>query len=150
MPLDKARRPGECHICGRDPDVLAVLPQARGNTAVLGCIDCAIQLGLYCTRHNSPHIGFEDGLSACLTCIEELSAKDEGVCEELLERLRDELPEDEREELDEWLDIVTLITGDSSARCFMRALAGKALRLGVPTEAIEERVRREKSTRLIW
>lgn len=144
------RRPGECRVCGEDPDVLVLLPEARGNTAIFSCIACAIKLGLYCTRHNSPHIGFEDGLSACLTCIEELSAKDEQVCRELLQRLRGDLTEGERDELDDWLEVVTAVTGDSDARCFMRALAGKALRLGVPTEAIEARVRREKSIRLIF
>lgn len=146
----KERNPGECQVCGEDPDILVLLPEARGNKAILGCIACAIELGLYCERHNGPHTGFEDGLSACLKCIEELSAKDEEVCRELLQRLRAELSDDEREDLDEWLETVTFVTGNSSARCFMRALAGKALRLGLPVEVIEERVRREKSIRSIW
>jgi hypothetical protein len=140
-------RPGDCHVCGKDMDIMVLLPRARGNTAIFGCIECAIRLGLYCERHASPHTAFEDGLSACLKCIEELSAKDESVCRELLTKLRKGLSQDEREDLDEWLLTVTAITGHSEARCFMRALAGKALRLGVPTEAIEVRVMREQSHR---
>jgi len=150
IPTTSARNPGECQVCGENPDTIVLLPQARRNTAVFGCIACAIRLGLYCEKHNGPHTAFDDGLSACLRCIDELSAKDEEVCEELLQRLRSQLPEYEREELDEWLEAVTEITGHSEARCFMRALAGKALRLGVPVEAIEERVRREQSVSLIF
>ena len=146
----KDRNPGDCEVCGEDPDIIVLLPEARGNKAIFGCITCAVRLGLYCEKHNSPHTGFEDGLSACLKCIEELTAKDEEVCEELLQRLKFQIPEDEREELNDWLKIVTEITGDSEARCLMRALAGKALRLGLPVESIEERVTRDCSIQFIW
>lgn len=146
----KARKPSDCHVCGEDPDILVLLPEARGNKAIFGCISCAIKLGLYCEKHDGPHTGFDDGLSACLKCIEELSEKNEHVCQELLTRLRSRITEEEREELDDWLETVTEITGHSEARCFIRALAEKALRLGVPVEAIEERVMRDESIELIF
>lgn len=146
----KDRNPGDCQVCGEDPDILVLLPEARGNKAIFGCIDCAKKLNLYCDKHDGPHTSFDDGLSACLKCIDELSEKDENVCRELLVKLRVLLSKEEREDLDEWLELVTEVTGHSKARCFMRALAGKALRLGVPTETVEERVMREGSTDLIF
>ncbi len=145
-----SKRPGECQVCQADPDTLVALPQARGNDKVLGCIPCAIRLGLYCERHERPHTAFDDGLSACLRCIEAESGRREESGEELLRVLRPLLRKDERDELDEWLESVVEITGDSEGRCFMRALVGKALRLNEPVEAIKRRIVTERSIRLIF
>lgn len=127
------------------------LPQARGNDKIFGCIPCAIRLGLYCERHESPHTAFEqDGLSACLRCIEAESKDRAEAGEVLLQELRPLLARDERIELDEWLEMVVEITGATEGHCFMRAVVGKALRLNEPVETIQERITAERSIRLIF
>lgn len=129
---------------------MVALPQARGNDKTLGCIACAVRLGLYCERHEGPHTAFEDGLSACLRCIEEESGRREWSGEKLLQALRPLLPRNERKDLDKWLGSVVEITGDPESRCFMRAVVGKALRLNESIEAIQERITAERSTALIF
>lgn len=145
-----AGKPGECQVCQADPDTLVVLPQARGNDKVFGCIPCAIRLGLYCERHEGPHTAFDDGLSACLRCIEEESGRREESGEELLRVLRPLLRKDERDELAEWLKSVVEITDNSEGHCFMRAVVGKALRLNEPVETVQRHITTERSIRLIF
>lgn len=63
----------ECEICGETVADLAIIPikQENGSLITLACIKCAKDKGMFCTRHNRPHIGFEDGTHACILCIEE-------------------------------------------------------------------------------
>lgn len=35
------------------------------------CIPCSLEQGMYCEKHEIPHLGFSDGTSACRDCIEE-------------------------------------------------------------------------------
>lgn len=139
-----------CEICGKDPEVIVLLPKARGNDKLTSCVPCAIKSGLYCEKHQRPHIGFEDGLSACLLCINEESKRREETGGELLQTLRPLLRRGEREGLDGWLESTMEITGSSEGHCFMRAVVGKALRLNEPIETIQIRIIEERSIRFIF
>jgi len=139
-----------CEICGKDSEVIVLLPRARGNDKLTSCVSCAIELGLYCEKHQRPHTGFEDSLSACLLCINEESKKREETGEGLLQTLRPLLREGELKGLDRWLEFTMEITGDSEGHCFVRAVVGKALRLNEPIKDVQIRIIRERSIRFIF
>lgn len=67
----------DCERCGKDAEVLNILPipQEDGKLDMITCTNCAKELGVYCSKHDSPHAGFEDGSSACLHCVEEKVAE---------------------------------------------------------------------------
>ncbi len=67
-----------CEICGADPETIVLLPkkQPDGRLNTLACISCSIESGLYCQKHNRPHLGFDDGTTACIPCIEEILERD--------------------------------------------------------------------------
>lgn len=67
----------ECERCGKEAKEFNILPipQDDGKLKTITCTDCAREIGLYCSKHDSPHAGFEDGSSACLRCVEEKVAE---------------------------------------------------------------------------
>ena len=94
-------------------------------------------------------MAFDDGLSACLACIEEVSGNVTTFAGQLLGELRAIVPEHERVELNDWLEASTELTSDTEARCFSRMIAGKALRLGLTVEVLAERLRLERSIDIV-
>lgn len=67
-----------CEICGQDPNLIILLPkrQADGKYNTLACEKCSVESGMYCQKHDRPHLGFEDETTACIDCIEETLEKD--------------------------------------------------------------------------
>lgn len=67
-----------CEICGADPEVIVLLPkkQPDGRYNTLACEPCSIESGMYCQKHERPHIGFDDETTACIPCIEEILERD--------------------------------------------------------------------------
>lgn len=69
----------KCEVCGDiDPDIIVLLPKVQpdGKLDTSACESCAISSGMYCQKHERPHIGFEDETTACIPCIEEILEKD--------------------------------------------------------------------------
>ncbi len=68
----------KCEICGGDPKLIILLPkrQPGGKLNTFTCESCAGESGMYCQKHQRPHLGFEDETTACAACIEETLAKD--------------------------------------------------------------------------
>jgi len=66
----------KCEICGNPVKgvVLNILPlhQLNGKLDTMACQDCAKISRAYCTKHARPHMGFMDGSTACLHCVEEM------------------------------------------------------------------------------
>ena len=64
-----------CEVCGNESKEYALLPirQPDGKLNTIACLDCSIESGVYCTRHNSPHVGFYDETTACRRCIDDLT-----------------------------------------------------------------------------
>lgn len=110
-----------------------------------GCIGCLRQRGLWCEQHQRVFNGFVDGTSACFICIEEEVGRSEAVGAQFLPELESILPDDEREELNDWLTTSATITGQSRERCFVRTLASKALRTNTPLAAVVEMIRARSS-----
>lgn len=64
-------------MCGRDPELIVLLPkrQPDGKLVTFACEDCSVKSGMYCKKHERPHIGFEDETTACMLCIEDIVRK---------------------------------------------------------------------------
>lgn len=68
-----AEIPFDCEICRDSTQVVYLLPlkQPDGKLDTLACEKCAEKSGAFCITHQRPHLGFEDGTTACKVCIDE-------------------------------------------------------------------------------
>lgn len=59
-----------CEICGEDKRIMVSLPIKKEDGCLnkIACLECARDSGAYCTRHDRPYMGFEDGSIACPLC----------------------------------------------------------------------------------
>jgi len=116
-----------CEECGKETNRLVILPlkSANGNLNKIVCLDCAKKSPAYCKKHQSPHLGFMDGSTACVKCIEALVESEMPTAESTLNFLKANLPPKEFENLLEWAD--QPLVGPQET-CVLRFLATKALR----------------------
>lgn len=133
-----------CRFCGHDPELIMLVPARRkfdGAIEVFSCRNCAIEKGLYCVKHDKPHIGFDgDDTTACLSCIvEEVQVRKE-MAEFLYRRLFRILPDPEWMELQEAAVIASTIMGENDAVAILRFMVTKAQREKVSVENIFDRV----------
>jgi len=123
-----------CESCGDDSKEFVVLPGRLENKIV--CLSCAEKSPAYCKKHKRPHLGFEDGSTACILCIEEMveDKKKEGVnvWGELCERI----PAMELARLLDWAELTSSLKGETKERAMLRAVITKALRTDQPTKAV--------------
>lgn len=101
----------KCEICGNDLyDLLVLLPkrQPDGKLVTFACVGCSIESGMYCQRHQRPHLGFDDETSACMICIDEQVEKDgERIVGQLSGTIsRSEHKEEIKRDIDEWLQLI--------------------------------------------
>lgn len=136
----------DCQICGKENSrVFVFLPiiQPNGSLVTVACIKCAKKSKAYCKKHETPHIGFEGGSTACIKCIEEsildlLSKSDEYVA-----RLEQSLPEYEFNRLTYWSnDFSSLLDGN---HLILRALVTYSFRFGVSIENVVTDIIKEQS-----
>lgn len=68
----------KCEMCGRDPELIVLLPkkQPGGKLNTFACKGCSIESGMYCQKHQRPHMGFNDETTACMLCIEDIVERD--------------------------------------------------------------------------
>lgn len=99
-----------CEICGKDPSSYVLLPkrQENGNLNIIACVECSLESGLYCQKHQRPHLGFQDETSACLDCIEDIVlAEGEKIAGKLTGRVSVSLKREEIEfDIMEWADLM--------------------------------------------
>jgi len=114
-----------CVFCGRDPNpvVLVPLQDAEGRLEQFACVTCAAEHGLYCSKHDRPHLGFQDGTHACVECVEEDAASHEALGAVLNVRINVEFPLPEVERIDEYLDEAGYVTGGRTDRDLARIVA---------------------------
>ena len=93
-----------CRYCGQDKPSLVLIPEtpeaADITKSAFACMDCAIEQGIFCAKHDKVHQGFSGGKHGCWGCIAGVRQKllpyaKEAV--ELIARLLVFLPEDDRE-----------------------------------------------------
>ena len=134
----------KCEICGKpDPKLLIILPlhQADGRLDTIVCEECARKSKAYCLRHQRPHLGFMDGSTACIHCIEELVRDNMDVKSEIMDRVCDALPRDQAADLVEAAEAVSSVMRCSESQSILRFVATKAMRsfkaIGSVIEEIE-------------
>ena len=143
----------KCEICGKDTSNITVLlpkKQEDGKLDTMVCLECARKSGAYCKKHEAPHLGFEDGTTACKLCIEEVVIQKRNETSggfaavpetaRIFCLLREALPP---KEFEEFVDESTLdgrIIGSAIDLTIVRFIATKALRTGQSFEAVLEKV----------
>lgn len=122
----------KCNACGKevneDEFVVLSVEKTDGNSISIICFDCAENSPKYCEKHKRHHLGFMDGSTACLSCIEETIAQKESEGFNVWGLFKKKLPAKEVFWLLDWADFSALITGNSKERCILWAVVTKALR----------------------
>lgn len=97
-----------CEMCGKTPDSLVLLPkrQPDGKYDTFACESCARESGMYCLKHERPHLGFEDETTACVMCIEEaLQTNGERIAGMFAAAIsQSEKKHEIRQAIEEWLE----------------------------------------------
>jgi hypothetical protein len=119
-----------CEICGADTSREIFLPihQQNGNPNTIACLSCAESSSGYCKQHRAAHIGFYDGTTACVLCVEQVTNSHVEIASSLIERMKSALPTDEWNTVVEIAKMNGLITRSSVQTGLIRILATKALR----------------------
>jgi len=142
----------KCEKCGGDSDTFVSLPARKldGSLNKIVCHGCVLVSSAYCKKHQMPHLGFsDDETTACRICIEEAVAENRGKAEKIYFAIKTELPPEEIDELDDWVQDVSSITGNSTAVCVLRGVATKAFRLGIGIDDVVKKIIETKSVNLI-
>lgn len=134
-----------CELCGKEPQTFVLMPirGKRGALETIGCMPCAISRGVYCEKHDRPHLGFEDGTHACVVCIEHDVIANYGWVVELEDRIQQDFSEREQVEVEEYLESVSFLP--DRGRNLLRPIATLARRGGKPFREMFELVLRGRS-----
>ena len=120
-----------CELCHEDIGktmVLLPITKQDGCLNTISCLRCARNSSAYCTKHNKSHLGFDDGTTACVLCVEEMVAGCANLSNDIFAQLKT-LPDDEYERLMQYVYGLRRITRNSEEVCILRLIAIKALRV---------------------
>ena len=143
----------DCGLCGKDiGNVIVLLPIKKpdGCLSVLACLKCAKKSSAYCQKHKGPHTGFVgDNTTACLICVEEEVRRRKLEAESIFSKIKEVVTPKDLEELADWMEISSLITGDSEAVSVLRAIATRAARFQISIDEVVEQILKAKSLDII-
>lgn len=136
-----------CEFCGREPDTFILVPirGKQGALEMIACMECAVSRGVYCTKHERIHLGFEDGTHACVLCIEEDVRANLHRSDAIAERLDLEFDEAVRGEVIEQCMRSLSLIGGTVGHALVRSIATLARRAGTSFEEMMEWVIEAKS-----
>ena len=137
----------KCELCGStSSDMIVILPihKQDGSLITLTCLKCAQKSDAYCNQHEAPHLGFEDGSSACKQCIDELVVSLIPQGDIIFGKLVRGLPSNEINRIIIWVNETSFL-GDSYVLRTLIALSSKSLRSGQEVDEIIDVVIRQKS-----
>ena len=123
----------KCEICKKSiGGVIVILPiiQPDGKLDTLACEKCAHDSKAYCIKHDRPHVGFSDGSTACLWCIEEVVKVNTVNAISVSNHIKDVLPEDQVDELDEAAEAAAAVRGCTEDIAILRFIASATVRSG--------------------
>jgi hypothetical protein len=142
-------RLSNCEICGGEmDDLIVILPieQPDGCYDTFACLNCAEKSRVYCLTHERPHIGFEDGTTACLVCIEEKIVEDgPRAIIDFFQGIEDSPHKEEiLQGLEKWSDLLSEEFGlDNQGENVARVIITAAVRHKKSTQEIITQVSRE-------
>lgn len=143
----------ECEICGDTEarcHVLLPLRQENGSLITIACLDCAKKSSAYCLKHDVPHIGFIDGTTACIQCIEAEVEENRHRQTEIFKQLKEVLPSDQFAELLEHTEFMITLFGETISGQTVRALATKAVRTDQTIDDVLKEVIKSRSVDSIF
>jgi hypothetical protein len=138
-----------CVFCGTeemDPIILVPIWQPDGSLTAFACLGCTKNEGLYCDKHERPHVGFEDETTACLLCIEEFVKREEHRAHQVAMEIRNSLDHDCKEELEEAAEVASALTNWDDDVAILRFVASRAQRSGVSINDVVKEVVLRRST----
>lgn len=95
----------KCTFCGQGADEYVLIHRADRNGQDMSCLPCAIERGVYCERHHTPHSGV-DGRggrgTVCLQCVDDFVSRRANTAVAVQDQLVRELPETEQKRMLDW------------------------------------------------
>jgi hypothetical protein len=141
-----------CVFCGmKNMDVIVLVPvcQLDGSLSSLACLPCSIQKGLYCEKHDRPHIGFDDGTTACIFCIDNLVKREMYRAHELTSKICEVISNSEIVSLNQAAGISSEVTGDSKDFSVLRFVASRAQRSKLSIDEVISKIVEKESCQFI-
>lgn len=141
-----------CFFCGKDdfdPVILVPTWQPDGSLAAFACLDCSKSKGLYCEKHERPHIGFDDQTTACVICIEELVKQEGHRAHKIATIVRNTVGHIGRADLAEAAEVAAMLTGGDEDIAILRFVASRALRNVISIDEVVGCIMREQSPSFI-
>ncbi len=131
----------DCRFCrggGSRKNPLVILPTEHSNLAVsaFGCVNCAIEKGFYCQRHDTVHQGFEGEMHACIGCIEDAVEAQSDRALDYLYRLREGLSELQYTLLEEVAGFIAAKLTEPVEMTILRYIMCKAITTGTSAGAV--------------
>ena len=141
-----------CTFCGKDPDVFVLIPgKMDGSRGPFACVECATENGLYCKEHDTPHTGFVgDDSTACLRCVEEDVQGSRDRAEEIYDRIKGAVSDENWNTLYESVETSSEITGDEDSVSLLRFIATIAHRRHITIDDVVVIVFGEESSSLLF
>lgn len=142
----------KCGVCGKDIGDIIMLLSIKtegGHLDTWACLKCAENSSAYCKIHERPHLGFFDGTTACMSCINEMVLEKQLRYSNIFIRLEEHLSYEEFERLAEWAATVSSMVKDSQLNCILRALVTKAQRSNQSVEEVFDKIVEDKSVKSI-
>ena len=122
---------GLCHKRIGEDIIVIPLRQTNGALDTLVCLSCARTSGMFCVRHNVPHLGFNDDTTACPVCIKEVvDLHDAGACEIETILFFSITDKEEKARLLRAAELSAIMTGQPREICILRFAATLAIRTG--------------------
>lgn len=155
--MSKKEREVLCQVCKQETDTFNILPfgvkPENDREVWMACDNCTEQLGYFCSRHEKPHMGFEDGTTACKGCID---AQVDTEWQQIVSSFFDGVERSPKrreiiEAVHEWALTVSFVTGEPANKPIARAVVAVCQRFGKPVEdVIVETCERGAAVLLPW
>ena len=135
-----------CEKCEKDANLLVILPLHRpdGCLNTIACLECAKKSGVYCLKHKKPHLGFDDGTTVCIYCIEaEVEQHRVELTDLVNTEIFSQIDEGAIERYNAWLAELSVKGGEINKPAGIRAIVTLALRRRVEPKAVIEAIKNE-------
>ena len=141
----------KCELCGEDRLKLTLLPlrQPNGKRNTFACDRCMKASSAYCRVHDTVHIGFLDGSTACGSCIEEMTRARIPFAFQMWSSILAVLPPFEKEWLAHICKMSSLMTDDGEEISILRFVASRAARTGQTPEQVLKEINKRRSVEFL-
>jgi hypothetical protein len=144
----------KCEVCQKNiGEVMVILPRHSGDGKLdtMACLSCSEKSDAYCKKHVRPHLGFTDGTTACIYCVNELTLTNKDKAEAIRERIYQVLSAHDLSDLKEAVEIAAHFGNCSRHLALLRFIASKAVRSHHTIGQVTDKIIEEHSPRsILW